>query len=223
MDSRFHLSENFVSEYENRLVFFKVLLFDDLFRLNTLSCSSYRWSSWSLFIPYCMKIWWTFSFLYKNNWQTCSRNHTLRKLFSGRSFYLQTKSTNRQRSLLRKITGEIKETRLKWSRDEQQDLSSEITVGLPVYRECCIHCTYTEPLKERRKIHRLPSTQQYNRSISATLLPAVAAFDKKPHIWQNIFFFLNTKKKREEEATRRISSRALAMHTIICLTSFREL
>lgn len=42
MDSGFHLSENFVSEYENRLVFFKVLLFDDLFRLNTLSCSSYR-------------------------------------------------------------------------------------------------------------------------------------------------------------------------------------
>lgn len=28
MDSRFHLRENFVSEYVNRLVFFKVLLFE---------------------------------------------------------------------------------------------------------------------------------------------------------------------------------------------------
>lgn len=168
----------------------------NLFRLNTLSCASYRWRSWSPFIPYCTKIGWTFSFLYKNNWQTCSRNHTLRKLFSGRSFYLQTKSsaTNRQRSLLRKITGEIIKTRLKWSRDEQQDLSSKITVGLLVYRECCIHCTYTEPLKERRKLHRLRTfCQALNnirfRCISATLLPAVAAFDKKPHIRQNIYIF----------------------------------
>lgn len=38
MDSRFHLSENFVSEYENRLVFFEVLLFEFISTEYTIMC-----------------------------------------------------------------------------------------------------------------------------------------------------------------------------------------
>lgn len=38
MDSRFHLSENFVSEYENRLVFFEVLLIEFISTEYTIMC-----------------------------------------------------------------------------------------------------------------------------------------------------------------------------------------
>lgn len=64
-----------------------------------------------------------------------------------------------------------------------------------------LHSLYLYRTFERKKENSsasniLPSTQQYNRSISATLLPAVAAFDKKPHIRQNIIFLKYKKKKR---------------------------
>lgn len=79
--------------------------------------------------------------------------------------------------------------------------------------------------KERKLIYSasniFQSTQQYNRSTSSILLPAVAAFDKKLHVKQNIFF-KKYKRRREEEATQCMTNLVLAM-AMICLTSFREL
>lgn len=230
MDSRFHLRENFVSEYVNRLLFFKVLLFEFIsteYTIMYLVQVKFLISIHSLLHENLVDFFISDFFTKIADRRVLETTHCASCLAVGRTTFKQSRRLQIDRGhCYEKLPARSK--RQGWSDPET---SSKIyqaqDYGWASSLSRMLHSLYLYRTFERKKENSsssniLPSTQQYNRSISATLLPAVAAFDKKPHIRQNMYF-LKDKKKREEEATRRISTLVLAMHTIICLTFFREL
>lgn len=79
-------------------------------------------------------------------------------------------------------SGNIKQTRLKRTRDEQQDLYDEIMTGI---LECIANTAFAvlrniKGRKENSSSSISPSSQQRYGFTSFILQPAVATFDKKP-------------------------------------------